>query len=118
MQPIFAFLVRSIDLNVNIKITIFRVQSAIQFFRQAETIQRMEFPCKTNEIFDLVCLQMADNAPTDRQIVQGRLFVARFLKFIFSEIENSGRISVPQDASRDCFVIGRRRTSFGSRPLR
>src|SRR5690606_17031494 len=57
----------------------------------------MELRCDPNQILHLVRLEMANQAPVDRQIAQGGHLVAGLLELVFSEIGNPCCIGEPQD---------------------
>ena len=72
-------------------------------FCQPVCINRMNQGNLSDNIFDLVALQMSDHVPADvgRELLH---FIAQFLHFIFSEIADALPVDFMQHFQRFCFA--------------
>src|SRR4029079_11010977 len=88
----------------------------MELLGQPNAVEGMECRSEADEIFHLVGLEVADDAPADGQILEQGLLVTSLLQLVLPELGNPGGKGEPEDMSGNSLGDGQQVNVTGFAP--
>ena len=99
-QAVLALFVRCVDLDIDVEEAILLLQTLVEEIGETQAVECMELAGKARQVFHLVGLQVADDAPVDRQVGQRLPLALCFLDLVFAKRLDAGGKGEAQDMRR------------------